>query len=126
MRIIHVLGKISKKYASGIASHVIELGSFQKKQGHEVLIVSYLMKEHDDDEYLDNYEDIKIINLRGTSGHDLKICYRLYSVLRDFKPDIVHYHVIPIIAFLAHIFNKTYKIINTFHIIDAVNTHEKI
>jgi glycosyltransferase involved in cell wall biosynthesis len=126
MRIIHVLGKISKNYASGIASHVMELSSFQKKQGHEVLIVSYLMKEHEDDEYLNNFEDIKIINLRGTSGHDLRICYRLYSAIREFKPDIVHYHVIPIISFLSHIFNKTYKIINTFHIIDAANTHEKI
>src|SRR5687767_8014179 len=108
MRIIHILGKYSKNYASGIASHVEEMALSQQKNGHEVLIVSYLKKEHDADEYLEEYNHIRVVNLLGTSGHDLKICYKLYSVIREFKPDIVHYHVVPFVAFLAHIFNRKY------------------
>lgn len=126
MRIIHVLGKISENYTSGIANHVIDLASYQKEDGHEVLLISYLKKENINDRYLNEFNSIPIINLDGKSGHDVAICGKLFLAIKAFKPDIIHYHTIPIIAFLCHLPYRKYKIINTFHVIEFSKTHELV
>ena len=126
MRIIHILGKISENYTSGIANHVVDLASYQKADGHQVLLISYLKKEDINDRYLNEINSIPIMNLDGKSGHDVAICSKLFSAIRAFKPDIVHYHTIPIIALLCHLHNRKYKIINTFHVIEFSKTHELV
>lgn len=68
-------------------------------------------------------QNVKSFSLNSPNGHDLKIFSRLHKVLRDFKPDIIHQHVMAINErILLSTFFQRLKYVNTVHgLIDNVS-----
>jgi len=61
-------------------------------------------------------QGVRTFSLNAASGHDYKIFYRFYSLMKSYKPDIIHSHVIALYErILLSVFFKKVKYISTIH-----------
>ena len=86
------------------------------KMGHEVMVVSLYKKETVLTENLRN-ESIPVIWLDKKNGLDPSCIFRLYRLIRQFNPDVVHSHIYAgkyahIAAMMAGVKNKVYTVHN--------------
>ena len=58
----------------------------------------------------------KVYRLYGKSGHDWRIMWRFRDVLRDFEPDVVHAHGIPLFVLLSlFVFARRIPLLHSLH-----------
>lgn len=70
-------------------------------------------------------EDVRTFSLHAANGHDAKIFYAFYKVMQEYKPDIIHSHVMAFYEkFLLSIFYRSKKFVLTIHGIPDKVEHE--
>lgn len=107
----------------GINRHILTIASrINHNEGYEVAVCTVLPRA-ELATALDE-EGVKTYSLNATHGHDLHIPKRFYRVMKDFKPDIVHVHVLAILerVVLATLFRKV-KYVCTIHGISDKVSH---
>ena len=113
MKIIHVLNHI-EEIGNGIVNVAIDLAIEQKNKGHDVAIVSrgggfeQLISKYG----IKHYQ----ININKNLINAPKILLSLYSIIKEFKPDIVHAHMMT-----GAIYSKILKSISNYKLITTVH-----
>ncbi|WP_438710605.1 glycosyltransferase [Aquimarina muelleri] len=90
MRILEIIPNLN---SGGAERFVVDLVNEFSRLGHEVfLITSYNTGKND--LFLNLVSpNVKYITLGKSSGFDYKLSYKLYKVIHEIKPDIVHSHI---------------------------------
>lgn len=103
-------------YMGGIEKYVHDLAVNLSEKNIEVSLLVFYKIKNDDIGFLRS-KNIKIYELNGKNGRDLKMNYSFYKIIRTLKPDIIHLNVIPFLSVLPLTFYNG-KIIYTIHQLD--------
>lgn len=110
----------------GINRHILTVApAVNRLQGYEVAVCSVFPRA-ELAESLDR-EGVRTFSLYASSGHDLKIFYRFYKIMREYQPDIIHSHVMALYEkiLLSALF-RSKKYISTVHGIRDKVTRESV
>jgi len=102
----------------GAEMQVLALAKEMQTLGNEVLIVSLIPENKD---FLKKSKGIVVENLNMKRGFpDLGALFRLKKILKSFRPDVVHAHMIHavILARLTHLLVKIARLVSTAHSIN--------
>lgn len=124
MKILHFLPWYTKSYTGGTEQYLINLAKAQKLNGYEVEIIQPNFELKDSVTYVEGLK----VNLFAypNSNVDPQFLFGLYSLydftsfrdyLKDFKPDIIHFHV------TDARFKYLHKIINELNIPTLITPH---
>lgn len=112
MRVLYV---VNEALMGGIQRHVLCL--MQSLQG--VADTAVVFNVESDASVIRMFEDegLKVYRLKGRSGHDPRIVGRFRRVLADFRPDVIHAHVLPVLVLFALRFGLKGRtpVINSLH-----------
>ena len=112
MRVLYV---VNEALMGGIQRHVLCL--MQSLRG--VADTAVVFNVESDASVIRMFEDegLKVYRLKGRSGHDLQIVGRFRRVLADFRPDVIHAHVLPVLVLFALRFGLKGRtpVINSLH-----------
>lgn len=99
----------------GIARHISAIApALNAMDGCEVA-VCMVHQEGDFSLFLKN-KGVRVFSLNAVSGHDIRVVTRFWRVMREYKPDIVHCHVMAILErIVAAICFRKVKYITTVH-----------
>lgn len=100
----------------GIEKYVHDLALNLLKNNIEVSIVVFYKIKNDDIEFLKS-KNIRVYELDGKNGRDIKMNYSFFKIMNKIKPDIIHLNVIPVLSILALSIFKG-KVIYTIHQLD--------
>ncbi|HXF43510.1 MAG TPA: glycosyltransferase [Pyrinomonadaceae bacterium] len=94
MRVMRIIARLN---VGGPARHVVWLSKGLEEFGFETILVHGRVPEGEDSmEYLINENEIKNVYLekmsRELSLWDVPVMLRLWKLMREFKPDIIHTH----------------------------------
>ena len=106
MRILEIIPKLG---AGGAEKFTVDLSNEMNRQGHEVILAT--LYDIDDSCILEQFvesRNVRRILLGKKVGFDLRMYYKVYKLIRNIKPDIVHVHVgaIKYITIVATLYNK--------------------
>lgn len=116
MKIVEIIPQLS---SGGAERFTVDLCNEFAAQGHEVLLVT-LYKVRADDTlgfYLPELSpNVMLHELHKAPGFDFKLMYKLYQLIRQFKPDVVHSHLrsLPYI-FPSSLVSRRIKFFHTIH-----------
>ena len=104
----------------GINRHIVSISKGLKALGVEVA-VCIAMADGDLAEVLEG-AGIRVYALDCENGHDARMLWRFWKVMRSFKPDIVHVHVLALVEriVLSYFFRRVPKVFTTHGISDPV------
>ena len=103
----------------GINRHIVSISKGLKALGVEVA-VCIAMAGGDLAEVLEG-AGIRVYALDCKNGHDARMLWRFWNVMRSFKPDIVHVHVLALMEriVLSYFFRRVPKVFTTHGISDS-------
>lgn len=113
MKIIHILNEF-REIGNGIVNVACDLACTQSKSGHNVIVLS------NGGEYVKLLEDNGgkhiFLNQERNVSNILPMLLKYRAIIRDFKPDIVHAHMMTGTV-LGKLFKSTYnyKLVTTVH-----------
>lgn len=115
MRILYLI--TNNSLADGIARHILNISAYFVKHpelGIEIA-VCIAMSPGDLTTSLES-AGVRVYHLNGTSGHSFKIFWNFRKVIKDFKPDMIHSHVMALMerVFLS-LFRRGIPIVGTVH-----------
>ena len=110
----------------GINRHILAISSeINNLQNYEVAVCT-VFPNAELHEAL-NLLGVKNYSLNSNSGHDIGIFYRFMKVMNDFKPDIIHAHVMAIYErIVLSVFFRDIKYVLTIHGLLDVVEHKTI
>lgn len=115
MRIAEV---ISNLVSGGAERFVVDLCNEFVELGHEVLLIVFFPVDNNElFFYLPQLDSrVKVVSMNKQLGADFTLPFRLRKAIRDYKPDIVHTHLVGITysAFSA-VFHGPEKYVHTIH-----------
>ena len=95
MRILYV---INTGQVGGMQRHVLCLMRALKGIAETAVVLNTEL----DSEIVSMFENegCKVYRLRGRSGHDWRIIGRFRRILKEFQPDVIHVHGIPLFCLI--------------------------
>lgn len=109
VRILLVLGPAD---VAGIQRHVTAFLPVLVRR-HEVTVAFLLGAGPAADQMRATGADVRV--LEGRSGHDLRAGVSFLKLLRDFRPDVVHFHETHVLALLSCVLSGVRSIVATEH-----------
>lgn len=113
MRILYLIN--SSSLADGIARHIISLCEyFVKRDDVEVAVCV----THDNGEFPDLLQKmgVMVYVLRASHGHDIKIFRAFHKVMKEFKPSLIHSHVMALnIRIYLAVMARKIPVVKTLH-----------
>lgn len=96
MKVLYI---VNEALMGGLQRHVLCL--MQSLRG--VADTAVVFNVESDASVIRMFEDegLRVYRLKGRSGHDWRIVGRFCRVLEDFRPDVIHAHVMPILVMVA-------------------------
>lgn len=115
MRILYI---INTGIVGGLQKHVLCLMQSLCGIAETAVVLNAVSDPHTVGLFADNGQKTYLLN--GKSGHDPRIISRFDEIVRDFKPDVIHAHGLPMILAIAMlirrtIFGKIYPIVSSIH-----------
>ena len=119
MNNLSVLFLITGLAYGGAETQLVNLATSLKKRGWEVRVVSMLPPQAFTEELKEAGIPLSILNMRRGVA-DPRAVFRLVKILREWRPDIVHSHMIHanLLARVTRLFYKIPVLISTAHNID--------
>lgn len=72
-------------------------------------------------------EGVRVFSLNANNGHDIKVFFSFNKIMQEYKPDIIHSHVMALYErILLSVFYRTKKYIQTVHGISDEVTYETL
>lgn len=104
----------------GINRHILAVSKGLKNCGLDVAVC--IVHSGGDLSNALNDAGIKVYTLECKNGHDIRLLWRFCSVMRSFRPDIVHVHVLALLEriVLAVFFRSVHKVVTIHGIVDPV------
>ncbi|NMR35786.1 glycosyltransferase family 4 protein [Chryseobacterium aquaticum] len=110
-------------YMGGIEKYVRDLAIELSKKKNEVkILVFFYIKSNDIDDFKSH--GIEVIELKGNNGRSLIMLYKYFKTLRQFKPDIVHLNILPLLGSIVHMFYRKPIIVYTIHQMDYISAYD--
>ena len=95
----------SSSLMDGINRHILTIATALHKRGVDVAVCITRPGGELADALCEN--GVKAYSLNAASGHDFRILWRLDRIMKEFKPDICHIHVLPFMGKV--LFSTKYK-----------------
>lgn len=111
MRILYV---INTGQVGGMQRHVLCLMRVLKGVAETAVVLNTEL----DSEIVPMFENegCKVYRLRGRSGHDWRIVGRFHRILKEFQPDVIHAHGIPLFALIyLAIWKRSIPLLQSIH-----------
>ena len=111
---IKILYVINTGLVGGLQRHVLCLMESLKGIADTAVVINTEI----DPQLVPMFENkgVKIYRLHGKSGHDWWIVGRFRKVLKDFKPDIIHAHGLPLFClFYLCLFHRNIPVLHSIH-----------
>lgn len=104
----------------GINRHILAISKGLKNRGVDVAVC--VVHSGGDLSRALNEVGVNVCALGCKNGHDLRLLWRFWKVMREFKPDIVHIHVLALMErfVLAAFFRRVRKVGTIHGIVDPV------
>lgn len=113
MKVVQIIPQLS---AGGAERFVVDLSNELSLRHDVVLVISFALTEQRAFYLPEVSERVKVCSLNKKSGFDSAYLYRLYKVIKNEAPDVVHTHVASFahFALLKWLFPKV-KFVHTVH-----------
>ena len=99
----------------GINRHILTVGPALQKAGNCKVAVCTVLPEGELNFALKGV-GVESFSLNARNGHDVRIVLAFYKLMREFRPDVVHCHVMALLErIVASIFFRKKKYITTIH-----------
>ena len=89
MKILEVIPNINK---GGAERFVVDLSN-ELSQTNEVILILLFSPSSCDNYYDEVNQNVRIITLDKKRGFDLTLLFRLYRLIKQEKPDVIHTHI---------------------------------
>lgn len=116
-----ILQLISSLHGGGAEKFCIDLSNELSKE-NEVVICSMFDIEENMFMAKKISKNIKVITLGKKVGFDIKIFFKIFKIVKDEKPDIIHTHMRVLFYSILVVLSKKYKIFHTIHSIATKET----
>lgn len=103
--------------ADGIARHILNISSFfVRNPSYGVEVAVCIAGGEGDLSTALRQADVRVFVIGGANGHSIRILGRIVGVLREFKPDVIHAHVVAFwIQVMLSIFYRHIPVVTTRH-----------
>lgn len=119
MKIFEIIPQLS---TGGAERFVVDLSNELSRQ-NEVFLITFWPIDGVHGFYTSQVSDrVKLFCLNKKAGFDLSVFYNLYTLIRKYRPDIIHSHVDAILY--THVFQIYYK--NGFHTVHSQADKEAV
>lgn len=103
--------------ADGIARHILNISSFfVRNPSYGVEVAVCIAGGEGDLSTALRQADVRVFVIGGANGHSIRIANRIRGVLREFKPDVIHAHVVAFwIQVMLSLFYRHIPVVSTRH-----------
>ena len=112
MKILQIIPSLG---TGGAEKMVLSLASGVSDQDHEVIIVSLYAKNDTKMIYAPKASTLSIIYLNKKPGFDIAMVYKIFKIIREFKPSIIHTHLHTMKYVLPLTFLRSFAWVHTVH-----------
>lgn len=94
----------------GIEKYAVDIALGMKNKGHNVSILVFYSVKNEEKRILLQNNGIVIFELNLYSGKDIRLPIKFYQIVNMIKPDIIHFNILPLLAFITLIFSRSKKV----------------